>query len=338
MAARPKVIVTASVESACLADLAPHARILMNTTSEPWPHAQLLDHCRDAYAMIAFMPDKVDEDMLRECPSLRIIAGALKGYDNFDVEACTRHGTWLTVVPDLLSAPTADLTISLLLALSRNLVAGDRLIRRGNFRAWRPILYGSGIAGATVGILGFGAVGQEIALRLTGFGPNVLYFDNRRPALERERALGVNFGTFDEIIETCNIVILALPLSDSTCNIIDHDVLARMKPGCLLINPARGSLVNEDAIADALDSGQLGGYAADVFACEDIALADRPSGISDRLLANDGRTVLTPHLGSAVETARHDIVTEAACNVLDCLENRRPRGAVNMLSSMTGFQ
>lgn len=336
MSPQPKVIVTACVDPACLTDLSPHVEIIMNDRPEPWSDDQLLELCKDAYGMIAFMPDQADEVFLRRCPSLRIIAGALKGYDNFDVDACTRHGVWLTVVPDLLSAPTADLAIGLLLALSRNLVEGDRLIRDGNFRAWRPILYGKGISGATVGILGIGAVGQEIALRLTGFGPDVLYFDTQHLSPERERALGVRYAAFDEVVASSDFVILALPLTEGTHHIIGRSVLTRLKPGCVLINPARGSLVDEEAVADALESGHLGGYAADAYACEDIALPDRPAGISKRLLSEKSRTVLTPHLGSAVDTVRREIVAEAARNILDCLEDRRPRGAVNLLTSSSG--
>ena len=165
MKQRPKVIISTPVDADSLDFLAARADIVANDTSEPWSRPELIRHAEGAFGMIAFMTDAVDEELLVSCPSLGIVAGALKGYDNFDVEACTRHRVWLTIVPDLLTGPTADLAVGLLLALSRNLMVGDRLIRRGGFAGWRPALYGTGLCGATVGILGMGAVGQAIAGR-----------------------------------------------------------------------------------------------------------------------------------------------------------------------------
>jgi phosphonate dehydrogenase len=146
--------------------LAPHTEVIIGPPS------------RDADALMVFMPDSLDEDFLRECPNLKIVAAALKGCDNFDVEACTRLGIWFTVVPDLLTEPTAELALALMLGLARNVPAGDRLIRSGEFQGWRPILYGTGLAGSTVGIIGFGAVGRALARMLEGFSCRVLYHDS----------------------------------------------------------------------------------------------------------------------------------------------------------------
>src|SRR5205085_9552568 len=120
----------------------------------------------NAEAIMAFMPDRLDADLLDACPRLRIVAGALKGYDNFDHAACTKRGVWLTIVPDLLTVPTAELTIGLMIAVGRNILPGDRLVRTGTFRGWRAQLYGTGLEGSTVGIIGMGAVGRAIAERL----------------------------------------------------------------------------------------------------------------------------------------------------------------------------
>ena len=333
---RPKVVVSAQIDPRSLATLARYAEVVVNATTQPWCRAELIDRARDAFGIISFMTDAVDEGLLQRCPSLRIIAGALKGYDNIDVEACTRHGVWLTVVPDLLTEPTADLTIGLLLALSRNLMEGDRMIRRGEYAGWRPVLYGTGLRGSTVGIAGMGAVGRAIAIRLAGFGCRLIYADDRPLSADDEVALGAVRFSMEGIAAECDVLILALPLTDRTATLIDCQFLSRLKPRCLLINPARGSLVDEDAVADAIEAGRLGGYAADVFAFEDIARAGRPQEIPPRLLADLRRTVLSPHLGSAVETVRSEIVAEAARNIVDCFEGRKPRGAVNAISSTTG--
>ena len=131
----------------------------------------------DADAIMVFMPDSLNEDFLRACPNLKIVAAALKGCDNFDVEACTRLGIWFTIVLDLLTEPTAELALALLLGLARNVMEGDRLIRTGDYQSWRPILYGTGLAGSTVGIIGYGAVGRALARMLQGFSCRVQYFD-----------------------------------------------------------------------------------------------------------------------------------------------------------------
>lgn len=326
---RPKVIVSSTVDAEVLHPLSLRAEVVINPSPEPWTRAQLIAHAADAFGWIAFMTDAVDHELLESCPALRVIAGALKGCDNFDVEACTRHDVWLTVVPDLLTAPTADLAIGLLLALSRNLIEGDRLVRTGEFRGWRPVLYGTGLQGATVGLLGMGALGQAIATRLRGFGCRVIYYDERPLPREREQELDAAYASLQHIRSASDIIMLALSLTPSTAQIVDRRFLAQIKPGCLLINPARGSLVDEEAVADALDAEHLAGYAADAFALEDIARPARPRTIPSRLLADTRRTVLTPHIGSAVAEVRRQIVAEAAANILDCLDGRRPRGAVN---------
>lgn len=326
---RPKVIVSSTADPEDLRSLSLRADVVINPSSEPWTREQLLAHAADAFGWLAFMTDAVDSDLLECCPALRVIAGALKGCDNFDVEACTRRGVWLTVVPDLLTAPTADLAVGLLLALSRNLIEGDRLMRTGKFRGWRPVLYGVGIEGATVGLLGMGALGQAIAARLRGFGCRLLYFDERPLPAGRERELNAGDASLQDIRSESDIIMLALSLTPGSVHIVDRRFLAQVKPGCLLINPARGSLVDEEAVADAIETGALAGYAADVFALEDIARPARPRAIPSRLLADTRRTVLTPHIGSAVAEVRRQIVAEAAANILDCLDGRRPRGAVN---------
>lgn len=321
---RPTVVVTNWVHAEVLALLAATCVVDANPDRAPWPRAELLRRASAADALLAFMPDHVDTDFLAHCPRLRIVAGALKGYDNFDAAACAARGVWLTVVPDLLAAPTAELTVGLMIALARNLVAGDRLVRGGGFAGWRPILYGTGLKGATVGIVGMGAVGCAIAERLRGFGPRLVYHDAR----DVPQAVGAARVPLETLLADSDFVVLALPLHADTRHLIGRDALRRMKRGAILVNPARGSLVDEGAVAEALTSGQLGGYAADVFEMEDWARADRPAEVAAALRASP-RTVLTPHLGSAVDAVRREIAMAAARNVLDCFAGRTPRGAVN---------
>ena len=189
------------------------------------------------------------------------------------------------------------------------------------------MLYGSGLAGSTVGIVGMGAVGRAVAQRLRGFDLRLLYCD-RRPLAE-DAALGLEACGFEALLAESDFVVLALPLSPDSVDIVDAASLARMKRGSYLINPARGSLVDEEAVADALAAGQLAGYAADVFEMEDWARPDRRRSIPKRLLDDRERTLLTPHLGSAVDDIRRRITMEAAQNIVQVLNGQRPSGAIN---------
>lgn len=327
----PRIVVANWVHPEVLDYLETFGTVVANTTREPWPKGQLIQHCRDAEALIAFMPEAIDEDFLTACPNVRIIACALKGYDNFDIAACTHRGVWLTIVPDLLTAPTAELCIGLMIALGRNIVSGDALVRRGEFSGWRPNLYGRSIEGSTIGIFGAGAIGTAIAQRLAGFSCNAIYHDVGALPANEEQRLQIRSVTLAELQAQSDFLVLALPLTTETTGIVDAGFLASMKHGGYLINPARGSLVNESALADALAKGHLGGYAADTFECEDWARVDRPSGIEPRLLEVTN-TVLTPHLGSAVDGVRREIAFEAARNVAQYFQGERPAGAVNDLA------
>lgn len=297
----------------------------------PKPHfsrTRLAQLARRADAFLAFMPDAIDESWLLGAPKLRMIAAALKGYDNFDLNACTNRGIWLSNVPDLLTVPTSELAIGLMIGLARNIRAGDHLIRKRGRSRWEPQLYGVGIAGNTIGLIGMGMIGVAIAERLRAFEANLLYFDNNALAKEEENRLNVCCCTLPELLGSSDIIIAGLPLADSTYHLLNENSLGLCKKGVLLINPARGSVVDELAVARALEHGQLGGYAADVFECEDFSLPKRPKRIPPRLLRHPA-TLFTPHLGSAVQSVRRGIELRAATNIADWASGRPPRDAVN---------
>jgi phosphonate dehydrogenase len=323
--ASPKIVVTSRAFPETLALLGEAGRVVANDATEPWPREHLLETCRDADALLAFMPDRVDRAFLAACPRLRIVACALKGYDNFDAAACAERGVWLTIVPDLLTEPTAELTIGLMIGLGRHLTGADARMRAGDFAGWRPVLYGRSIDGSNVGILGGGAVGRAIARRLSGFRCETRVHDANPGAPLPDNA---RWATLDETVDTADVLVVALPLTAATRHLVDAALIARMREGALLVNPGRGSVVDERAVADAIEAGPLGGYAADVFELEDWALPDRPRGIDPRLLAARDRTLLTPHLGSAVESVRRRIELDAALNVVEALRGGRPHGAL----------
>jgi phosphonate dehydrogenase len=174
-----------------------------------------------------------------------------------------------------------------------------------------------------------GAVGRATAERLLGFGPTLLYHDERRLDDADPARLRVRYAPLETLLANSDFLVLALPLTPRTKHLISGAALARMKPGAYLVNPARGSLVDEEAVADALATGRLAGYAADVFEMEDWARPDRPPTIAPRLMAGERHTVLTPHLGSGVDGVRRDIARAAARDIVAVLADRIPAGAVN---------
>jgi phosphonate dehydrogenase len=330
---RSKIVVTARVFPETLELLARWGAVKANDAAEPWPREQLLHEARDATAILSFMSDWLDAPFLDACPRLRVVACALKGYDNYDVRACTERGVWLTTVPDLLTDATAELAVGLMLALARHILPGDAEVRAGRFHGWRPRLYGRSIHESVVGILGGGRIGKAIAARLSCFGGRTLVCD---PCPSGSLPGNATWAEYDDVVRDADYLVLALPLEPASVHLVDAGFLERTKSGAFLVNVARGSLVDEAAVAEALRRGRLGGYAADVFEFEDLARPGRPSQIHPGLIAARDNTVLTPHLGSAVASVRRQIEKEAATNIAEVLSGRKPHGAVNELAKPRG--
>lgn len=314
---QPRVVVTQLVHGEITQLLSQYATVIGNESTEPWPSEVLLEHARDAEALMVFMPDCIDAAFLDQCPHLKVIAAALKGSDNFDVEACRRRGIWFTIVPDLLTEPTAELALALLLGLARNLRPGDERIRTGTFAGWRPTLYGASLIRSTVGLIGYGAVGQAFERLILGFGCRVIWNDSHPGG-----------HTLDAVLAQSDFLVLMVPLTSETFHLINQESLGRMKRGAFLVNVGRGSVVDEEAVAEALESGHLAGYAADVFEMEDWVRPDRPRSIPDRLLRLSTRTLFTPHLGSATHATRLEIERMAAVNIIAALSGKRPPHAL----------
>ena len=326
---KPKAVITQWVHAEVIQYLSASFRVVPNRTRETLPREELMSRAGDAQALMVFMTDHINEEFLEACPELRVIAGALKGWDNIDVHGCTRRGIWLTIVPDLLTNPTADLAVALLIGVTRRLLPGDRIIRSGGFRGWRPRLYGTELAGKCAGIIGMGALGCAIAKRLRAFDLRIVYNDTFPLDVTQEEALTVERVSLEALLGEADFIILALPLTPRTKHLINEETLGLMKPGSFLINPARGSLVVERAVAEALESGRLAGYAADAFEMEDWAVADRPRAIHPRLLAMSDCTLFTPHLGSAVDNVRFQIALTASRNMIQAVSGQQPEGAIN---------
>jgi phosphonate dehydrogenase len=320
---RPRVLLAHPVHDEVRQRLERVAEVDMHTGPEPLATPLLAQRLESAQALMGFMTERVDAALLAACPHLRIVATALKGCDNYDAQACNEAGVWLSIVPDLLTAPTAELAVGLAIALGRHMRQGDALVRSGGFSGWRPQLYGRGLEGSTVTVLGLGALGQAICARLRAFGCRVLGVDRHPRGLD-----GVEPVALDDALAEADFVIIALPLTAETRHLVDRRRIAHAPRGALWVNVGRGSVVDENAMAEALQSGQAGGYAADVFAFEDWADPGRPYNVTFALRARTN-TLFTPHLGSAVAAVRLAIEQRAADNILAVLSGGEPPDAVN---------
>ena len=324
-----QVVVTHWVHPEVVSYLARFCAPLVPSAADgTWPRARVAELAVTADGLIACMADTVDDDFLARCPRLRVVSATLKGYDNFDVDACTRRGVWLTILPDLLTVPTAELALGLILGLTRQLGPADRYMRSGQFGGWRPQFYGTGLAGAAVGIAGMGQVGRAAAARLRAFGARILYYDQQPLADGVARELAATRMGLAGLLAASDVVLVLLPLTAGTVHLLDAAALARMRPGAFLVNVGRGSVVDEQAVLAALQTGQLGGYAADVYEMEDWALPGHPAQIPPGLLSHP-RTLFTPHLGSAVDSVRLDMSLATARQVEQALNGDRPDHAVN---------
>jgi glyoxylate reductase len=270
-----------------------------------------------AVAAVTLLTTKVDHAFLDAAgPQLRIVANVAVGYNNIDVPACTERGIIVTNTPGVLTDATADIAMSLVLMTTRRLGEGERVIRSGQPWQWGMFyMLGTGIQGRQLGIIGMGDIGQAMARRAKAFGMKIAYSNRNPVALEIEAEFGATYMSMDELLATSDIVSLNCPYSPATHHLIDEAALAQMQPHAILINTARGPIVDEAALAAALHAGIIGGAGLDVFELEPTVHAD--------LLTCD-KAVLIPHLGSATVETRNAMATLAAKNVENVLGGHGP--------------
>ncbi|MCL2722917.1 MAG: D-glycerate dehydrogenase [Polyangiaceae bacterium] len=280
--------------------------------------------CRERVeALVALVTDRIDEALLATLPRLRIVANVAVGVDNIDLAACARRGIVVTNTPDVLTEATADLAFGLLLSAARRIAEGDRLMRAGGFSGWTPtFMLGTRVHGMTLGILGLGRIGQAVARRARGFGMHVLYTQRTRLSEEMERALGAAFvPALDEMLARADAVSIHCPLTQETRHLFSRERLARMKPGSVLVNTARGPIVDEAALADALAKGPLAAAGLDVY--------EEEPRVHPALLTREN-VVLAPHIGSADRASREAMAGMAIANVMRFLSGEPPVSQVTM--------
>lgn len=274
------------------------------------------DALPDAEALLCLLTDRVDAALLDCAPRLRVVANAVVGYEHVDVGACRARGVVVTNTPDVLTDATADLTLGLILSVVRGLPRAERSLRAGEFHGWAFWDYlGGELRGKTLGIFGMGRIGRAVALRAAPFGLRVTYHSRARLSGDEERAVGAEWVDWDQLIAGSDILSLHAPLTPDTRHVVDAAVLRRMRPGSFLVNTARGPLVDEAALVDALRDGPLAGAGLDVY--------EREPSITPGLLELPN-VVLLPHVGSATRETRTRMAMLAARNAHAVLSGLPP--------------
>ena len=310
----PKILISDPISPDGVAFLADHAEVDTKYGMKP---EELLAVVGDYDALVVRSETKVTAEVIAKGARLQVIARAGIGVDNIDLEAATSAGIAVVNAPAGNTVAAAEHTLALMLALSRNIPDANQSVKSGQWR--RSAFMGVEVRNKTLGIAGLGRVGTEVARRAQGFGMRLVGYDPFIPPDYAQR-LGVEMMSLDEMLAQSDFITVHTPLTDSTYNLIGPRQFALVKPGARLINVARGELIDQDALLEALDSGRLGGAALDVFAQE-------PPG-DDPLLAHP-KVVATPHLGASTEEAQREVALEAAEQVLAVLDGEPARNTVN---------
>jgi glyoxylate reductase len=288
----------------------------------PPTREELLAGLQGKQALLCLLTERVDADLLDAAPEVRVVANLAVGYDNVDIAAATERGVVVTNTPDVLTDATADLTWALILAAARRVVEGDSLVRGGRWAGWSPTqLLGASLTGKTLGIFGMGKIGAAVARRARGFSMSVIY-TNRTRNVAVEDELGARAVTLDELLGQSDVLALHAPSTPETRHVIDETALARLRPGAILVNTARGTLIDEAALVQALQSGPIAAAGLDVF--------EREPQLAPGLTDLDN-VVLLPHLGSATAEARAAMVELCCRNILAVFAGEPPITPLNQV-------
>ncbi|MBI2849859.1 MAG: D-glycerate dehydrogenase [Chloroflexi bacterium] len=321
--AKPKVFVTRRIAQETLNMIASSTDMELWDNELPPPRDVLLNKVQTVEGLLSLLTDKIDAELMNAAPELKIVSNLAVGYDNIDVTEATKRGILVGNTPGVLTETTADFTFALLLAAARRLVEADRYTRAGNWKTWGPmVLLGQDVHHATLGIVGCGRIGLEVAKRARGFDMKVLYHNRVRRKQADEKAFGLEYvPDLSELLSRADFVTIHAALTPETHHLISTAELAKMKPTAILINASRGTIVDQKALYQALKSGQILGAGLDVTEVEPISL-------DDPLLALDN-VIIAPHIASASVVTRTKMAMMAAENLLAGLQRKLPPNCVN---------
>ena len=312
---KPSILVTRAVFAETIDRLKQHFEVETNQDDVEWTPEQLIAKLQGKQGAFTTGSVKIDEALLAACPDLKICANMAVGYNNFDIDAMTRHGVMATNAPDVLTETTADFGFALMMATARRITESEHYLRRGEWKKWSYDMFaGSDIHGTTLGILGMGRIGQGIAQRgALGFGMNVIYHNRSRLEPALEAACKARYVSKEELLKTADHLVLVLPYSSASHHAIGAAELAQMKPTATLVNLARGGIVDDAALAEALRNKVISAAGLDVYEGE-------PS-VHPALLTVPN-VVLTPHIASATIPTRRAMADLAADNLISFLEGK----------------
>ncbi|OPY65618.1 MAG: putative 2-hydroxyacid dehydrogenase [Syntrophorhabdus sp. PtaU1.Bin050] len=315
---KPKVYITRRIPEPGISLIKESCDVTLHPYDEPPAHEEIVDHIRDKDALLCLLSDRIDREIIEAGPNLKVISTFSVGFEHIDVAAATRKGIYIGYTPGILTEATADLAFSLLLGTARRITEADRFLRGHGWKtAFSPnLLLGISVWGTTLGIVGLGRIGKAVARRARGFNMKVLYTKRTSLPREEETNLGVEYRSLEELFEQSDFVSLHAPLTDETRHLVNGARLRLMKPTSVLINTARGPVVDEAALIRALQERWIAGAGLDVFEKE-------PIDPTNPLLHLDN-VVLLPHLGSATIQARSKMAEVSARNLLAVLHGEAP--------------
>ena len=318
--AKRKVFATHSLFDAAREILQETCDVEYWTQPERPPREEVLNRLRDKEGLVCLLTEKVNDELLRAAPQLRIAANVAVGFDNIDVAACTKRGVVASNTPGVLDETTADFAWTLMMAVARRLSEGEALARSGNWKGWNlDQLVGTDVWGKTLGIVGFGRIGRALARRASGFQMKVIYNDAVRAPSDVERELKAEFREMNDLLAGSDFVSVHVPLLPETRGLFDAPKFHRMKPTAFLINTSRGPVVDEAALVAALETGKIAGAGLDVYENEPFI---------HRGLKR-ANVVLAPHLASASLETRTKMACIAAQNVVALFKGQRPSNILN---------
>jgi gluconate 2-dehydrogenase len=318
---KPKVLVTREVFDDVLDSLRVHFEVTANQADKAFSPEALAQALADKDGAITVLTDRIDEALLAQCPKLKAVCNIAVGYNNFDLKAMSAHGVAGTNTPGVLDAATADFTWALILATARRLTEAEAWLRAGEWQGWKLKQFlGKDVRGATLGIVGMGRIGQAVALRARGFDMPVLYHSRTRLSAALERECNASFAGLDDLLARADIVTLHTPYSPATHHLIGAAQLARMKPDAILIHAARGGVVDDAALIQALKTGRLAAAGLDVFENEPRL---------DPAFLTLKNVVLAPHIASATTATRRNMAMLAARNLIAALTTGKPPNLLN---------
>ncbi|HEV3142109.1 MAG TPA: D-glycerate dehydrogenase [Vicinamibacterales bacterium] len=307
----PNVLVTRRLPSSVLSKLQAAAEIDLYTGDSAIPDAELRARAAGADGIVCLLTDRIDRGVIDRAPKLKVIANVAVGYNNIDVACARARGIAVTNTPDVLTESVADFTWAMILAITRRISEGERLVRRGQWKGWAlDLMLGSELRGKQLGLIGVGRIGRAVAARAPAFGMRVVYASKRAIDLPNAEAMSI-----DRVLNASDVVSLHVPLTDETRHLIDKRALARMKRSAYLINTSRGPVVDEDALAWALQRHLIAGAALDVY--------EEEPRIDPGLLSLDN-VLLLPHIASATTETRTAMADLAVDNALAVLAGRPP--------------